>query len=275
MTSKNIIETKPARNPQVLRKRIERFLVAPKYGPEVSDVIGHLSELGRVAVFGGTIRDLALFGATASPRDIDLVVECDGVRDLSDSLMRFRPQRNRFGGFRFRTERWSFDVWRVQDTWAVREGLVKGCVVEDLVRTTFFDWDAVLYTQKFGELTALPNYFDRLSSLIVDINLQENPNPLGSLIRTLRIMALGRARLGKRLMLYAWEQLSRFGDDAIVAAELQAFQRNCLSLDRLESIRKRLAAALDHGEATLEGLVPTQLDFDAFAETHSTRYLEV
>src|SRR5262245_31728529 len=125
MTSRNIAAVSPARSPTVLKKRIDRFLTAPQYGPELAGVMGCLSTLGRVAVFGGTLRDLALHGTAARPRDIDLVVEGESEAHLFHFLGRYRPTRNRFGGFRFKVDRWSFDVWRVEDTWAVRQGLVR------------------------------------------------------------------------------------------------------------------------------------------------------
>jgi hypothetical protein len=268
MISKSTIAPKTAKNPQVLKKRVERFLVAPKYGPEVSDVMQRLSQLGRVAVFGGALRDLALFGSTACPRDIDLVVECDDTGNLEGFLSQYHPMRNRFGGLRFRTERWSFDVWRVKDTWAAKEGLVNAQRMEDMVRTTFFDWDAVLYMQRNGQLQALPDYFDRLNSRVVDINLAENPNPLGSLIRTLRIVALGRACIGQKLMTYAWEQLRRFDDNTIIAGEWSTYRSNCLPRAHITNMRVRLEEALKEGHIAFGGLFPTQLELPQF-ETRS------
>jgi len=238
-------------------------MVAPRYGPEVVNVLARLSSLGRAAVFGGALRDLALRGSGASPRDIDVVMECDSQQELSDFLAPYCPQRNKYGGFRFRTERWSFDVWRAQDTWAVRQGLVAAGSLDDLIRTTFFDWDAVLYEHRSGTLTVMPGYFTRLSSCVVDVNLLENPNPLGNLIRALRVLARGRACLGPQLMIFAFDQLGRFGDREILAAEAKSFRHNCLSSGILTTSRTRLESALERGEASFGGYSPTQLEFDA------------
>ena len=235
--------------------------MAPQYGPEVSRVVAFLSDLGRVAVFGGAVRDLALHGTAARPADIDLVVEGDSDRQLSRFLAPYAPARNRFGGFRFKVERWSFDVWRVEDTWAVREGLVKARRLDDLVQTTFFDWDALLYVERSGTIAALPDYFDRLASSVIDINLRENPNPLGNLIRTLRILAAGRAFLGKHLMAYAWDQLNHVDDRAILAAEATSFRVNYLSAPTLLSVRERLATAMYRGDSIFTHARPVQLEF--------------
>jgi hypothetical protein len=244
---------------------VEKFLAVPKYGPEVSDVLGRLSELGRVAVFGGALRDLALYGPGACPSDIDLVVECEGQRDLAHFLTPFQPRRNRFGGFRFRTPRWSLDIWCLHDTWAVREGLVEARLVDDLVCTTFFDWDALLYVHGSGTVKALPDYFDRLGSLTVDVNLLENPNPLGNTIRALRIFALGRAWLGRRLMLYVWEQLRHFTDQEILDAEVKSFGHFHLSPELLTGARARLSSALERGDSRLRGSRPVQLELCALS----------
>jgi hypothetical protein len=270
MTSRNTTAFKAARNPRTLKRRIRRFLANTKSGPDVSDVITRLSDIGRVALFGGALRDLALHGRTASPRDIDIVVQCEADRDLAQCLAGFQPRRNRFGGFRFRTERWSFDVWRVEDTWAIREGLVKTNRLDDLIHTTFFDWDALLYEPKSGSIIALPHYFERLASPVVDINLPDNPNPLGTLVRALRILVLDRACMGKRLVSYTHEQLASFDDDEIVAAEWKSFHNSCLRRDLLATVRTRLASALDRDESTIGGFRPTQLELDVF-DAHVTR----
>jgi hypothetical protein len=273
MTSKSTTARKPAKDARTLKKRVRRFLAEPKFGADVSDVVTRLSELGRVALFGGALRDLALHGRTASPRDIDIVVECEGDKDLGRHLAKFNPRRNRFGGFRFRTEVWSFDVWRVQDTWAVREGLVNAKRLDDLVHTTFFDWDALLYETQSESVTALPHYFDRLASPVVDINLVHNPNPLGTLVRALRILVLDRACLGKHLIGYTAEQLGRFDDGQIAAAEWKSFRNHCLRKDVLATVRIRVASALDHGESAIGGFRPTQLELNVVpdsAEQHDT-----
>lgn len=261
MTSRSTTAARPARNSRILKQRIQRFLVAPQYGPEVTRVVAFLSDLGRVAVFGGALRDLALHGTAARPADIDLVVEGDSDRELSRFLAPYAPVRNRFGGFRFRTERWSFDVWRVEDTWAVREGLVKARALDDLVQTTFFDWDALLYVQRSGTIAALPGYFDRLASLVINVNLQENPNPLGNLVRTLRVLALGRAFLGERLMAYAWDQLGHVPDREILGSEAASFRTTCLSEALLSNVRERLAGAMHRGDAVFSLTRPRQLEF--------------
>jgi hypothetical protein len=260
MTSTSTTAAKPAKSPRILHNRVAKFLAAPKYGLEVTNVLGRLAELGRVAVFGGALRDLALYGPEACPSDIDRVIECEEQRDLAHFLTPFQPRRNRFGGFRFRTERWSFDAWCFHDTWAVREGLVEARYVDDLVRTTFFDWDALLYVHASGTVKALPDYFNRLGSLTVDVNLAENPNPLGNMIRALRIFALGRACLGRRLMLYVWEQLSHFADQEILGAEMKSFGHTYLSLALLSEARARLSSALERGEPRLPGSRPVQLE---------------
>ena len=270
MTARNTTAAKPARNSKVLKQRIERFLVAPKYGSDATNVVDRLSNLGRVAVFGGALRELALHGKAAHPADIDLVIECDGDQNLGDFLAPYQPQRNRFGGFRFRSERWSFDVWRVQDTWAVREGLVRAQSLDDLVRTTFFDWDALLYVHRSSSVTALPLYFERLASRVVDINLPENPNPLGNLVRALRILVLGRALLGSQLMAFVWDQLGRFDGPAILAAESSSFPDHYLSMESLVDARARVGSALERGESAVGGFFPVQLELEAFEQRRSS-----
>jgi hypothetical protein len=233
------------------------------FGAEILGLLDQLAMCGRVAIFGGVLRDLALHGAAARPRDIDVVIECEASEGLAQTLRTLRPSRNRYGGFRLRNRWWSYDVWQVQETWAVRQGLVRAGSIDDLVRTTFFDWDAVLYEYRSGEITAIDGYFGRLSAQIVDVNLAENPNPLGNLVRALRLFAAGEAALGSRLIRYADDQLRCFTDEEVMAAEASAYRSRRLNTDSLSAARRGLTQALTRGERTLAPLAPAQLQFNA------------
>lgn len=197
------MQTEITQNPSQLRKRIHRFLHSPAYArAEVLDAVSDLSRLGRVYVFGGAIRDLAIHGNSQFPSDIDIVLEAADEHSLSKRMAELKAHRNRFGGFRFSTSKWKFDVWRLEDTWALREGHVAGDSAEVLIRTTFFDWDAVVYDVTNRRVLTLENYFERLQAAVVDVNLEPNPNPLGNAGRALSLYWNGSADLAPRLAMF-------------------------------------------------------------------------
>jgi predicted nucleotidyltransferase len=187
-------------NRDQLRKRVHRFLHSPAHARvEVLEILSRLNQFGRVIVFGGAVRDLAIHGNREFPSDIDIVVETTDVEALSACMSAMSASRNRFGGYRFSTAKWKFDVWRLEDTWALREGHVSGHTSEALLETTFFDWDAVAYDYTNRQLLIRDGYFERLQIGVVDINLEPNPNPAGNARRALGIYRQGSAALAPRL----------------------------------------------------------------------------
>lgn len=150
-------------------------------------------------MFGGAIRDLAVHGNDEFPSDVDIVLEAADEQRLLSRMTELKAQRNRFGGFRFSTSRWKFDVWRLEDTWALRQGYVTGTSAEALLRSTFFDWDAVAYDFSTRRLIMLDGYFERLQRGVVDINLEPNPNPRGNAERALRLYWNGNVALAPKL----------------------------------------------------------------------------
>jgi hypothetical protein len=199
---------KRARDEQILRRRLDRFLSSGSLGgTDVARVIEPLQSLGQVFIFGGALRDIALEGNRRAPNDIDIVVRAER-KELLPRLMQERSAiRNRFGGYRFTAGGWKFDAWLFEDTWAFRAGFVQPAHAEDLLKTTFFDWDAIAYEVSRARLIFRETYFDAIASGVVDINLPENPNPYGTALRALRIFKSGRARLSGRLARYVIDVL--------------------------------------------------------------------
>jgi predicted nucleotidyltransferase len=217
-------------NRDQLRKRVDRFLHSPAHArAEILATLSSLSRLGRVIIFGGAIRDLAIYGNREFPSDIDVVVEAADTGALSASMASLSARRNRFGGFRFSSSKWKFDVWRLEDTWALREGYVSGRTAEALLRTTFFDWDAIAYDFTNRQLLILDGYFERLREEVVDINLEPNPHPVGNAKRALDIYWSGSAGLAPRLAAFvaatatAWPGVSSVDTTREQATELRRF----------------------------------------------------
>ena len=169
-------------------------------------------------LFGGVLRDIALFGIRDFDSDIDIV--CTWADDhLREAVSRFAPENNGFGGFRIRTARWTVDLWRAQNTWAFRRGIVQYHSVESLLRTTITNWESILYRLESGRVLCPPNYFDDLSRGYIDIVLGQNPNPLGMSVRLMRLYAEKQATvfssqattlLSAAMSRYTFEELSLY-----------------------------------------------------------------
>jgi hypothetical protein len=192
----------PVRDGAELCRRMQAFLAdEARGGPEIADLIGHLGQVGEVAIFGGMARDIARGGAAAFASDVDLVVHAPPER-LAELMRDGAAVRNRFGGYRIAGRRHSYDVWALPSTWAVQSGHVQAAHLTDLVHTTFFDCDAVLYLCGSRRVHHGPRFTAWLRDAIVDTNLEENPNPHGVVARALRILLEHRQAVGPGLERY-------------------------------------------------------------------------
>ena len=148
-------------------------------------------------LFGGVVRDLALYGKQSLPgREVDIDIVC-GARGGSGSAFfefleaRMGVEKNRFGGFRMRTDHWNVDIWPAEDTWAFRTGNARYQSIESLLKTTITNWEAVLFRLDVGPLMYKPSYFKDILSGYLDVVLDDNPNQLGMYVRLVRACITG------------------------------------------------------------------------------------
>ena len=204
-----------------LVKRIRRFLLRERKRDEVlSSLLDHLASSEDVYLFGGVIRDIALYGISGLECDIDLVYV--GSHEQIDAMVKkndFRFKRNRFGGFRVETKRWFVDLWSAEDTWAFRKGGCQYDGVESLLGTTITNWESILCRLEGWELVYRENYFRDLNDRYLHVVFDKNPNPLGMYVRILRAYACkdasvlsGRTTrvLREALQAYSLEEMSRY-----------------------------------------------------------------
>ena len=190
---------------RALALKVKRFLTTTsKKAPELSTFLGSLRPLGEVVIFGGLLRNALLYGLHSFRSDIDLVVLISD-EDLNRAIHRFRPGMNAFGGYRLRANSYEVDVWALSSTWAFRTGLVAGGTIEDLVRTTFFNWDAIAFSLESERLIHTEHYIDDIRNRYLDIVLAENPNPAGMVKRALRLMQATSGTISPRLVRYLVE----------------------------------------------------------------------
>lgn len=217
-------------NNQSFKKRVVRFFGSSKRA-EVLELIERLSVFGEVLVFGGLLRDIALFGAKGFNSDIDLVVDCSVDRlasFFSEGELVFN--RNKFGGYRAEVGGWTIDVWPIRETWAFKHGCVAYNGRESLLLTTITNWDAVIFSFKDKRIMSNPFYLDCLRRGELDIVLTENPNKAGVLIRVVRTICDKRAKvLMPRLLKYLKQELPKWTSSQIASAQEELFGKVYLS----------------------------------------------
>lgn len=207
----------------LLRSRLSRFLVEEASWKEpLREMIDMLRHSGWPAViFGGVLRDLVLYGPAERPRDVDIVVKCSSAA-LSKWLAPFTSQRTRFGGFRVRLYKWTFDIWSLNATWGFKAGHMRP-TFENLPKTTFFNIEGIaaeLNTPRQHKRELYSSGFsDAIRSRILDINFEPNPFPQLCIIRGLLTAARHDLMISPRLARYMIRQGNRSEIVAIVDAQ--------------------------------------------------------
>lgn len=193
---------------RVLRDRAMHVLDSGEYaGEAASTVLQVVQPLGAVALFGGLLRDLVLEPPSSSLNDMDLVVATSSEH-LGSQLAKLDATQNRYGGYRIPLGGWTFDVWALDQTWAFKHRLVDGASFANLVQTTFFNWDAIVWELGTWSFHCLPNYFEQITSRLLEINLDVNANPAGNVVRAIRHMKFRSAKWGPKLVRYAFDLIS-------------------------------------------------------------------
>lgn len=220
-----------------LRKRLVRF-VAKELSvlPPFHELTETAKSFGPIAIFGGLIRDLAFGYSREFSSDVDVVLKDMPVDVLARHLAPYHAVRNSFGGFRVPFGRWVFDLWTFDTTWAFAKGFVQGRELADLLRTTFFNWDAALFELAKEELLARPSYFADLEAHLLAINLRQTPNELGAAVRALRLMAEGGVSVAPDLAAFVLAQIRAHGIEDVTAADAKRVGRRRLTKSFVGSV---------------------------------------
>ncbi|HLL54304.1 MAG TPA: hypothetical protein VK447_12190 [Myxococcaceae bacterium] len=229
----------------MLRRRV-RTVIARYSSGDLVPFIESLKELGEVFAFGGVLRDQALKTPAAFTSDVDLVVSTVREADF-DALLAGRGVENRFGGYRIRLKKGSVDVWPFSRTWAFRVGAIEGRRPEDLIKTTFFSWDAIAYSLSTGQIHCAETYLEGISAGVVDLQFVDNPYPLGALVRTSRLLVTGKAAITTRLARHTVRLLDRYSDDHVLTAEARGFAVPVLTKEALRLVRSAVTGSLFQG----------------------------
>jgi len=189
-------------------------------------VLRRLQDIGRVALIGGAIRDLAFKTNHSFASDLDFVVEVEDSHAYTDLIDSYHARANKFGGYRISLEGIDIDFWEAKSSWANTRGHRVVESLEDVLETTFFNVDALLYIVSDDKIQVKEGTFEALDKRYLDINLRPNPNPLGAAVRALRRMCQFDMQASRHLAEFIAEQIDSNGWEKIAALERMAYQRS-------------------------------------------------
>ncbi len=261
----------PVNDGNELAGRVKTLLeLAMRSSAEATSVLNAIRSVGRTALFGGAVRDLALARPSAFRSDLDLVVSTDDPTALGEALYPFGGIRNRFGGYRLRAGHWRFDVWPLSATWAFSAGHVSSQGgFRALPHTTFFTWDAVTYgldSEILYSIREIDEYIAELREGVLELNLEANPNPAGNVARAVRSALHGRALLGPRLAEYVARALGSALQSQHDEADLRTRQCRLIKSGVFDQWR-RASGGADRGVVDASALMASLsfVDFDSVA----------
>ena len=214
-----------------IARSVEVFLRtdAPAMREVRNKVLDPLQDIGEVAIVGGLVRDIIRYGVDRRPiSDIDLVVE-GSPSAVEVVAKRLGANRNRFGGFNFSNEYCKVDFWALSTTWARANANVTISKVSDLLDSTFFNWDAVLYSVTERKAIFKDNYLKDLSEKVLEINLETTASHKGNLIRALRRLYAWQAKPGPVLLEFIRESEKKYSWNDLLEQELAAFHNAYLN----------------------------------------------
>lgn len=218
-----------------LRAKIIRYLNSSSSDRKtIQEIIKYLTtHFYDTVIFGGMIRDLALFGAKGFNSDIDIVIDTDPttLKEIIDA--RYKTKTNRFGGLKLLVEKQRLDIWPLCETWAIKQGYIKQNGIASLPNTTFFNYDAIVYHVTKKKLIYKKHYFEDISKRVLDINLEPNPNPQFMALKALRTLQGRDIAISLRLAIYITQHISqenlRIGDKKIFDEISQYVERTLSS----------------------------------------------
>jgi hypothetical protein len=257
----------------LLRVRLRRFLSLPaRWSHHVTSALKTIRDADWAAfLFGGTLRDLVVFGSSYIPRDLDIVIDGITVDTLAMNYGKYLKRRTRFGGLHLEIHGWPFDIWPLAETWAFKHGDFKIVDFSTLPLTTFLNVEAVaidLRPDTRGRRIHSFGFFESILDRTVEINFLENPFPALCVVRSLIIAEKLRFSAGPLLTRYIAHHGAR-----IDLRELIDVQRSHYGNVRLPASRLiRYINAMDHHAKTTRR-APFNVPAFLASQTHRWRQL--
>ncbi|TWD54265.1 hypothetical protein FB480_103174 [Agrobacterium vitis] len=250
-----------ARDEKILKRRVDDYLWYDK-SPTVRALRivlnKHFSDFDNVSIFGGMVRDLARDGKAGFRSDIDLVIDAP-AEDVKALSKRMNAKPNIFGGYGFATERWKIDFWALETSWALRAGHITASNNDDLLKGTFFDWDAAMYDIKKRRLSVEDGYCEKLNSRMLGINLIATPSSVANAVRAIKRIISWDLRPSNTLLDFIDKVISMEGIEIVAACERRKYGTSiCAKYKSREDLLDSISGLKN--EATVGGGSPRQLE---------------
>ena len=195
-------------------------------------LIEHILANGDACIFGGVIRDFILDRDAGVHRDVDLVIYKIDTQ-LEKYLHRYLIKKNRFGGYKLYINDKSYDLWTLNDTWALRQYSKTRHSLKILPHTSFFNVNAIIFSLCHNKFFMHKKFRQSIEDKVLDIVYEGNPCPELCIIKTFQhVNELGMS-ISQRVVDY----LNRWFNDVkekLIDIQVSHFGHIRYSIEELE-----------------------------------------
>jgi poly(A) polymerase-like protein len=214
----------------------------------------------RTYIVGGAIRDLLLGPPRSWPRDVDVIVDGCSADDLEDAFRDIAIRRTSFGGLHLRktveiegltTAKYDllFDVWRLEDTWAIKTGELAP-TISKFLDTPFLNIDSIavaLPKDRSRLMVYERGFFEAVVTRTLEINSEPNPFPFVCAIRSLILAAKLDFWIGPRLAHFIQVLMSSAPISELLKAQVSHYGRIRCDENEIKEWLGNLRSQLDTG----------------------------
>jgi hypothetical protein len=252
-----------------LRRKLSRLLVRPGEMAAAVDVLKGWQERGMAPIlFGGVLRDLVVLGRRHYPRDVDVVLQRGTTEAILNDFSEQQFRLNRFGGVHLTLNRWAFDVWPLEKTWAFIQNRHLAPTAANLPKTTFLDVEAIAVTlngpNRIGQIIS-NGFFEAIERRCIGINYRDNPFPGLSAVRALVTASKLQFAISMDLAQYYLSAVAELGVRELIYAQELHYGKVLFRESELQLLRDYFSreAEISQQESVLlpDRYRPTQLLF--------------
>lgn len=234
-----------------LRRKLSRLLMRPGEMAAAVAVLKDWERRGMAPIlFGGVLRDLVVLGRRHYPRDVDVVLQRGTIEGIVGDLSQKEYRVNRFGGIHLSVNRWSFDVWPLERTWAFTRDSTLAPTADNLPRTTFLDVEAIAVTfngpDRIGQIIS-NGFFEAIESRRISINYRDNPFPALSAVRTLMTACKLHFAISADLARYFVNVVTERGVGELIRAQEHHYSKVIFRHSELEHLAEYFTRAIEAG----------------------------
>ncbi|MHB8336110.1 MAG: hypothetical protein ACYDEE_01685 [Ignavibacteriaceae bacterium] len=165
--------------------------------------LSNILKLTDILVFGGVIREFVLNNLKQiDHRDVDLVV-VNLNEEIETYLNPYLIRKNSFGGFKLKVNAKDIDLWKLGETWGIRnKAPLFTDATEFLPETSFFNLNAVAFSISNNKLHYSEGFENFVNTRILDIEFTPNPLPSLCLLKTFEYTKKYKLDIAPKLVKY-------------------------------------------------------------------------